>query len=91
MSARGIAALWVAGMSVILFCMMGADKHRARRGTRRIPEARLFFAAVLGGAPGGWLGMRVFHHKTRHRYFAIGFPLIAIAQVAGVAWLFIGT
>ncbi len=90
MSARGIAALWVAGMSVILFIMMGADKRFARRAMCRIPEARLFFAAALGGALGGWIGMRVFHHKTRHWYFAVGFPLIAIAQVAGVLWLFIG-
>lgn len=89
MSARGIAALWVALVSVILFCMMGADKRFARRGERRIPEARLFFVAFLGGAPGGWLGMRVFHHKTRHWYFAVGFPLIAVAQVAGVVWLFV--
>jgi len=87
MSARGIAALWVALASVILFFMMGADKRCARRGERRIPEARLFFVAVLGGAPGGWIGMRVFHHKTRHWYFAVGFPLIAIAQTAGVIFL----
>ncbi len=90
MSAQYIAALWVVLVSVILFCMMGADKRFARRGERRIPEARLFFVAVLGGALGGWIGMRVFHHKTRHWYFAVGFPAIAIAQMAGVVWLFIG-
>lgn len=90
MSAQYIAALWVALVSVVLFCMMGADKRYARRAMRRIPEARLFFAAVLGGAAGGWLGMRVFHHKTRHWYFALGFPAIAIAQLAGVVWLFVG-
>lgn len=90
MSARAIAALWIAGMSAVLFCMMGADKRFARRGGRRIPEARLFLAAFLGGAPGGWLGMRVFHHKTRHWYFAVGFPLIALAQTAGLIWLYRG-
>ena len=90
MSAQYIAALWVALVGVVLFCMMGADKRFARRGERRIPEARLFFLAVLGGAVGGWLGMRVFHHKTRHWYFAVGFPAIAIAQAAGVLWLFVG-
>lgn len=90
MSAQYIAALWVVLVSVILFCMMGADKRFARHAMRRIPEARLFFVAVLGGALGGWIGMRVFHHKTRHWYFAVGFPAIAIAQMAGVVWLFIG-
>ncbi len=89
MSAQYIATLWVAGLSVILFFMMGADKRFARRGERRLPEARLFFVAALGGALGGWLGMRVFHHKTRHWYFALGFPAIAIAQLAGVVWLYI--
>ena len=53
----------------------------------RVPEKRLFFLALLGGACGGWLGMRVFRHKTRHRAFVWGFPLLSLAQLALCAYL----
>lgn len=69
------------GMSLILFILMGVDKVKAKRGAYRIPEARLFFFAVLGGAVGGTLGMYLFRHKTRHWYFAFGFPALALGQL----------
>lgn len=69
------------GMSLILFILMGVDKAKAKRGAYRIPEARLFFFAVLGGAVGGTLGMYLFRHKTRHWYFAFGFPALALGQL----------
>ena len=68
----------VAVMSLALMGMMGADKRRARTGRRRIPERRLLFAALLGGAAGGWIGMRLFRHKTKHRAFAYGFPVFTM-------------
>lgn len=65
------------------FILMGVDKRRAKReGARRVPEKRLFLAALLGGSLGAILGMRVFHHKTRHWYFTWGMPAILLAQVA---------
>ena len=81
--------VWLALMSVVLFAAMGLDKRKARREAWRVPEARLFLFAALGGALGGWLGMRVFHHKTRHWTFVWGFPLLALAQLAFLAYLFL--
>lgn len=60
-----------------LFALMGIDKHRAQNRQWRIPEARIFLYAILGGAIGGCIGMQVFRHKTQHIHFKIGFPLIA--------------
>ncbi len=79
--------LWVLAASVIAFAMMGADKRRAKRGMWRISEKALFLAAALGGSPGAVLGMRVFHHKTRHWYFRFGMPAILIAQAALILWI----
>ena len=76
-------------MSVISFTLMGIDKAKARRGSRRIPEKTLFLFTLLGGGIGGMLGMYAFRHKTRHWYFAVFFPLIAIAQTAVYVWLLI--
>ena len=87
------APLWAyclilyAVMSVFLFTMMGLDKAKARRGAWRIREKALFVFALLGGAPGGTAGMFLFRHKTRHWTFRLGFPLLAAAQLALLAWL----
>ena len=40
-------------MSVISFTLMGIDKAKARRGSRRIPEKTLFLFTLLGGGIGG--------------------------------------
>ena len=80
-------ALWMAALSLLLFCCMGADKRRARRGLWRIPEKRLFVLALLGGAPGGLLGMAVFRHKTKHWSFLLGFWTLTLLQLAAFAWL----
>lgn len=69
-------------MNLIAFCLMGWDKRLARRGAWRVPERTLFFAAAIGGAPGGLLAMWMFRHKTRHWYFVLGFSLLAAAQAA---------
>ena len=81
---RRVAMLWIYGIAIncIGFAMMGIDKHRAIRGAWRISEASLFLAALLGGALGATLGMRVFHHKTRHWYFRYGMPAIFLLQLS---------
>lgn len=71
---------------VLAMLLMLSDKRRARRGDRRIPEAALFLAALLGGALGGTLGMFLFRHKTRHLAFRIGFPLLSLLQAGLCIW-----
>lgn len=79
--------VWCLLASLILFFTMGADKGRAKKEKRRIREKTLFVWALLGGAPGGWLGMEMFRHKTKHWYFKLGFPLLTVLEGAGLAAL----
>ncbi|MCD8144591.1 MAG: DUF1294 domain-containing protein [Oscillospiraceae bacterium] len=79
-----IAAIYLVGLNGAGFLSMGLDKHKARRGQWRIPEATLFLIALLGGSIGSLVGMWTFHHKTRHWYFKYGIPLILLAQVVGI-------
>ena len=58
---------YLAFISLLLFVLMGVDKAKAKRGARRVPEATLFFLAVVGGSLGGLLGMTAFRHKTLHK------------------------
>lgn len=74
--------IYLAVVNALTFCLYGIDKRRARRSRWRISEATLLWLAVLGGSLGAWLGMRAWHHKTQHKKFRYGIPLIIIAQIA---------
>ena len=67
--------------NAIGFFVMKMDKERAKAKGWRISEKALFGIAILGGSIGTWVGMYIFHHKTKHWYFRIGMPIIAIVQV----------
>ena len=79
--------IYLAVVNLAAFALMGVDKRRAERGAWRIPERTLFLPAILGGSPGAILGMQVFRHKTRHRQFMIGMPLILLVQLVIVGLL----
>ena len=76
-----ITCIFVA-MSVLGFTVMGIDKSKAKKGQWRIKEAVLFAFAILGGAVGSMLGMYIFRHKTKHWYFAVFFPFLALVDIA---------
>ena len=73
--------IYLATVNLIAFIMFGADKARAVKGRWRISEAALILVSVLGGSAGALAGMKIFHHKTRHRKFAAGVPLILVLQI----------
>ena len=79
--------IWLAGVNVVTFALYGIDKHMAKKGRWRIPERTLLLLPLLGGSVGALLGMRVFHHKTKHWYFVWGVPAILLAQLALAVWL----
>lgn len=76
-------------MSVVGFVSMWSDKQKAKKKQWRTPEATLFLIALLGGSLGSVLGMNIFRHKTKHWYFVLFMPLILIAHIALVVFLFI--
>jgi uncharacterized membrane protein YsdA (DUF1294 family) len=64
-------------INVLSFSVMGIDKKRAKRREWRIKERTLWWLAIVGGALGGLIGMRVYRHKIKHTLFKFGFPSIA--------------
>lgn len=79
--------VYVLVINLVLFAVMGIDKHKARKGLWRIPEKTLFGLAIAGGSIGGILGMQVFRHKTRHNSFKFGFPAILVLQLAIIGFV----
>ena len=69
------------GMNLITFIVYGIDKRKAKKRLWRIPEATLIGLALMGGSVGAFLGMRLFHHKTKHIKFYVGVPAIFIIEI----------
>lgn len=73
--------VYLIALNVVTFFVYGLDKLKAKRRKWRIREASLLLLAVLGGSVGAWLGMKVWHHKTQHKKFKYGVPLIILLQI----------
>ena len=85
MTTKQIIIIYLIAINVVTFFLYGIDKWKAKRSKWRIPEATLLGLAVIGGSIGAWLGMKVWHHKTQHKKFKYGLPLILLAQIALIA------
>ena len=71
-------------INLIAFVLYGIDKKRAIRNEHRIRESVLLWIARLGGAIGSWLGIKSFHHKTKHTKFRVIVPLWMIIWIVAV-------
>lgn len=74
-------------INAVAFILCAMDKVCARKNAWRVPEGTLMLSAVLGGSVSLLLGMALMRHKTKHKKFAIGVPLILFAQIALVYFL----
>ncbi len=72
-------------INVVTLIVYGIDKVKAMKGKWRISEATLLILAVIGGSIGALLGMKVWRHKTMHKKFKYGLPLILLVQIALIA------
>lgn len=68
-------------LNLVSFLLFGLDKWKAMHDRWRIPESTLLLSAALGGSTGAFLGMKMFHHKTRKAKFYLGVPALWIIQV----------
>lgn len=55
-------------LNLINFIVYGIDKYKARHNKWRISEKTLLTLSIIAGM-GGFLGMEIFHHKTREKKF----------------------
>lgn len=72
--------IYLLAVNLVALFLYGTDKYRAVKHQWRIPERTLIGMALFGGGVGAYLGMRVFHHKTKHPKFSIGVPAIIVIE-----------
>ena len=84
--------LWVylGIVNVAGFILPAVDKRRAKKDRWRIRESTLFLISALGGSVAMYISMRLFRHKTKHKRFMIGIPVIIVLQLGAVfaVWYF---
>lgn len=81
--------LYLLIINALGFVLMLVDKFKAKKNLWRIPEATLMTVAALGGSVGSLIGMYAVRHKTRHRKFTAGIPLILAVQVVLAVWIWL--
>ncbi|WP_332629120.1 DUF1294 domain-containing protein [Halalkalibacter flavus] len=75
-----IITIYILFANTLAFVIMGIDKAKAKNRQRRVSERTLFLLALVGGSVGIYAGMKKFRHKTKHKSFAIGIPLMIVIQ-----------
>ena len=78
---------YILAINIATFFLYGIDKYKAKKGKWRISEGALLTMAAISGSIGAWIGMRIWHHKTMHKKFKYGIPVIIIMQVALAVYL----
>ena len=76
--------LYLLIVNAVALVLMLIDKIKAIRGRWRISERTLLTVNAIGGSLGGFLGMKLFRHKTLHPQFSIGIPVMLAVHVVAL-------
>ncbi len=79
--------VYLLAINVVTLVVCGIDKYEAKHAKWRISEATLLLLAVIGGGIGAWCGMKAWYHKTMHKKFKYGVPLMFILQLTVAMWI----
>ena len=79
----------VLSINLLAIILIARDKQLAKRKSgRRIAEKAFLLLAAMGGSIGIWFAMYLFHHKTKHKRFIFGVPLIIVLQICILLYVF---
>ena len=73
--------LYLLAVNALTFIIYGLDKWKSVHKRWRIPESVLLWLAVLGGSLAALLAMFLFRHKTQHKKFRYGVPVMLLVQL----------
>lgn len=79
---------YFAAISLISVIVTVYDKKAAKRGKRRIRESTLMLLSLLGGSLAMYITMKKIRHKTKHKKFMLGIPVIIVLQIALIFYLY---
>lgn len=77
--------LFIINFIAVVLCLV--DKSRAKNKKWRVSEKALFAVSFMGGSISMYITMCLVRHKTNHKRFMIGLPLIILIQSAVLLWI----
>ena len=72
--------IYFAAINLAAIILALHDKSAARRRKWRVKESTLLLVSAFGGSIAMLLTMRIIRHKTQHKKFMIGVPVIIVLQ-----------
>ena len=72
---------WYLALSLLAFLVFAHDKRAARKQRTRVPERRLHLLELVGGFPGAWLAIVLFHHKSSKASFLVVTVLTSVTNL----------
>ena len=76
-----LLAYYIVFINLLGIILMFLYKRKAVKNRWRISENTLMFTALIGGSLGCLIGMYTFRHKTKHKKFTIGIPVLLIVNI----------
>lgn len=74
--------IYIICISIITAIVTAYDKRAAKKYPKhRVPENVLLMLAIAGGSVAELLTMLKIRHKTKHKKFMIGLPVIIVLQM----------
>ena len=81
------AVMYFCVISLIAIFVTLSDKIKAKRGKWRIPEATLLLLSAFGGSFAMYLTMKLIRHKTQHKRFMLGIPIMMLFHLIVLLWI----
>ncbi len=79
--------MYICIINIVGYFIILIDKYKAKRDKWRIKESTMLIVGLIGGALGNVLSMTMFRHKTQHKKFYIGMPIVAILHLVILIYL----
>ena len=81
--------IYLLGVNILAIILTIYDKIASKRFRKnRIRENVLLLIGALGGAISMYITMKLIRHKTRHKKFMTGLPIILILQIVFLIYKF---
>ncbi|MCF6173003.1 MAG: DUF1294 domain-containing protein [Campylobacteraceae bacterium] len=81
--------VWYFGsINIFTLILFGIDKLNSTKERKRVPELSFHFFSLIGGIIGVLLGILIFRHKLRSKYFLLIQFIILLLWILAIFFIF---